>query len=443
MIRPRLQLTCCVVVAAAVPLTAAPDQRVNRPTANVRAGWGAAEPSAAPPPKRVVTKPAPRPVEPVAPRLRLEWANLDRANLTWHPWTAPAPTATDKAPPHTETQPRPPLVPPAAPAQPAPSGPPNAALHRWIDLQAATLSARYRRVETTAGVLTANQMQHNEGLRGRFTVDRPGRFVIGFGIASGASFTSGWNNAGVGTPNNFMADTALRQLYASAAPARGVEAQAGGLFFTRGEGTEITGYDNDGYLSGARVSVKRADWLGADELHVTVGHLGETTTPNVLRRLARWNGQNYWQVLVAGKQGTLGWSADLTSLAGVRTMRSAVSARISKTRVFDLVRAEAYHRFDGDASGYAVATEKSFRKRLTLGAGLADIDLNYGGLNSDRFGKGRRWFATSNVTLAPEFSLLTFYQHAFGNGVALGNRSRIDLILQFNALKALQRYRMY
>ena len=176
---------------------------------------------------------------------------------------------------------------------------------------------------------------------------------------------------------------------------------------------------------------------------VTVGYLGDTATPNFLRRTDRLTDTNYWQVLVAKKQGRLGWSTDLTSLADVRTWRAAMTAKVPSLRVVDLVRGEAYHRFDGDASGFAVAAEKTVRKRVTLGAGLADIDLNYGGLNADRFGKGRRWFATGNVTLVPEITLLTFYQHAVGNGVALPNRSRLDVILQFNALKALQRAKVY
>ena len=117
--------------------------------------------------------------------------------------------------------------------------------------------------------------------------------------------------------------------------------------------------------------LKRADWLGADELDVTVGYLGDTTTPNFLRRTDRLNDTNYWQVLVAKKQGRLGWSTDLTSLADVRTWRAAMTAKVPSLRVVDLVRGEAYHRFDGDASGFAVAAVYDARDQDSLG--LAEI----------------------------------------------------------------------
>ena len=57
----------------------------------------------------------------------------------------------------------------------APTGPTSAASHaaaeakiaRWLDLQNATLNLRYRVIDNSAGVVTTNQLQHRESLRGR------------------------------------------------------------------------------------------------------------------------------------------------------------------------------------------------------------------------------------------------------------------------------------
>jgi len=43
---------------------------------------------------------------------------------------------------------------------------------RWFDLQTATLNTRYRYVESSALVISANQMQHKESFRGRLKFDR-------------------------------------------------------------------------------------------------------------------------------------------------------------------------------------------------------------------------------------------------------------------------------
>jgi hypothetical protein len=42
-----------------------------------------------------------------------------------------------------------------------------------------------------------------------------------------------------------------------------------------------------------------------------------------------------------------------------------------------------------------------------------------------------------------ELSVQLFYQHAVANNYTMSNRSRLDVILAFNVLKALQRGRVF
>lgn len=329
---------------------------------------------------------------------------------------------------------------PSTPAPPQPA----AGLHRWFDVQTLLLSARYRHIETSAGLVTANHLQHNELVKARFLFDAPGRFAIVAGLGTGATFTGGWNNGGVGTPDDLMLRVYLKQLYFSAAPIKGIEAQVGGLYIARGESTEITSYDNDGYISGERLAVKRPDVIWLDEVSGTIGYLGDTTTPNFLRRTDRLSQTNYSHLLAAKRLGAaVNVSADYTRVDKIDTWRSAVTIKSPATIGLDLVRLEAYHRVQNAASGFVVFGEKKLTSRLTAGVGVADVDLNYGSLSADRFGKGRRWYLNGSLLIVPELSLLTFYQHAFDNDVALANQSRFELILQFNALKALQRLKWY
>lgn len=65
--------------------------------------------------------------------------------------------------------------------------------------------------------------------------------------------------------------------------------------------------------------------------------------------------------------------------------------------------------------------------------------LIYGGLNADRFNKGRRVYQHGTVKLTKELSALVFITEAVHNDFAVANHRRIDLILAYTALASLQR----
>ena len=116
-------------------------------------------------------------------------------------------------------------------------------------MQNATLNTRYRFVDTSAGTVTTNQVQHRESLRARFKFDAPGRYALNVGAFSGSRFTSSWNNTGIGL-GDWQKTLAVRALYFAAQPIAGVEAQYGSMYIIKGESTEITTYDEDGYVIG-------------------------------------------------------------------------------------------------------------------------------------------------------------------------------------------------
>jgi len=331
-------------------------------------------------------------------------------------------------------------VTPSAPGVKAAVPPVRDDYRRWLEVQTLAASSRYRFVDNSQGVVVNNQMQHSESVKARVKLDAAGHYAISFGLASGSSFTGGWNNAGVGTPNDLFTRVYLKQLFFSAVPAAGIELQYGGITIARGENTEITSYDNDNFIVGERVTIKRPKALYFDEITATRAYLGDLTTPSILDRYQRLDETNYQQVLVAKKLGKrASASFDYTTTAGISTVRSGFTIKTAETRVVDLARVEAYRRLDDPATGYAVYAERALAKRVTAGGGWADIDVAYGGLNADRFNKGRRLFVNGTVTVVPELSVQMFYQHALGNAFALSNRSRLEVLLAYNVLKALQR----
>ena len=334
----------------------------------------------------------------------------------------------------------------AEPAQPEVTRPaPKPAVrpaptHRWYDVQTIQLDARYRLIDTSAGVRSSNHLQHRQTFKGAFKFDPKGRYTLQAGGGSGTSFTGSWDNAGPGTGDGDV-NLGVRYLYASAAPLKGLELQAGGLGLVRGESTEITSYDNDGYIVGERVTVKQPARFFFDEISVSAGYLGDTSTPSVFDRFDRFDEHNYTHALVGKKLGArAAVSVDWTGVDGVDTWRQAIRLSTKETGVIDAVRLELYERTSGTRDeGFAVTAERMLPHKLSLAGGYATIDRAYGGLNADRFNRGNRIFLDAKLPLVRDLSLNVFYGRAVGTDYAVTNKHRFDIVVGYNALKALQR----
>ena len=315
---------------------------------------------------------------------------------------------------------------------------------RWLELQNATLNLRYRYVETSAGRVTTRQVQHRETLRGRFKFDPQGRYALNFGLFTGVRFTSGWDNTGWGI-NDAQKNLAFKALYFSAQPVAGIEAQVGGLFIVKGESTEFTTYDDDGYVTGERVSLRRPTQLFFDEISVTnayfVGGTGPTDVP-VSRRLPHMDEPNYQHYLVdkkIGKRAAI--SADFTSEIGRHTLREAININTRELRIVDSIVVENYRRTNNKpAGGFAVTFAKALTKQLSLNQfGYARIDPNYGPLNADRLSVGNRVFAMVTYVFSPQFTASFFITTAVGANGLLSQRTASNTVLTYNALPVLKR----
>jgi len=328
------------------------------------------------------------------------------------------------------------VIVPSTPRTPA-GTPPFA---RWFEMQTGTVATRFRYTEATTGAVVQNQQQLSEQFKGRVKFDQAGAYGVNFALGTGNAFVKGWNNTAFGTPSGFTSAVFVKQLFASASPLKGIEIQAGGLGIARGENSEMTSYDNDGYMVGERVVVKQPRALHVDELSVTMGYLGDSNTPALWQRLHRVSETNYYQVLAAKKfSPRFSSSADVTTVAGATTIRSGFKLDTHGLRWTDSIRFEQYARVNNAAYGYLISGERVVARRFTLSTGLADIDQYYGGLNSDRFGSGRRWFTTDTIALGHDVSAQIFYTHTVRNAYAVQNRQALQLLLTYNVAKGLER----
>ena len=307
---------------------------------------------------------------------------------------------------------------------------------RWVDLQTVELETRYRVIENSADVLTNNQWQHKQSLRAALKFDPAGHYRLNSFVGTGGSFTGSWDNTGVGTGEPDWSPR-VRLLFLSAAPLEGVELQAGGFAPIRGESTEITTYDNDAYMMGERVTLRRPYRLFFDEVSVTTGFMGDLEEPNVFERFDRLADHNYTHVLVAKRAGDrAAVSADWTSLDGVSTIRNAVRLQVPELRVLDNLRFEQYARVEGtEAYGFAITAEKRLTRWIVTSGGYSDIDQFYGPLPGDRYGPGHKLFTTTRFTLSPHWGAHVFYGHAINNDFPVSSDQRFDIVLTFNALR--------
>ncbi len=313
-------------------------------------------------------------------------------------------------------------------------------MSRWFDLQMATLNLRYRYADNSLGIVTSNQLQHREVFKGRLKFDGDGKYSLNAGVFSGRTFIGTWNNTGWGTGDG-QTNLALKQLYLSAAPIAGLELQYGGIYIIRGQSTEISSYDDDGYIMGERVTIKRPDKLFFDEVSVTYAFLGDTNTPNINKRYYRLKQSNYHQFLLEKKIGGRATvSADYTFESGRETMREAVRVDVHESRVLDSARFENYQRAGETAAyGFALHGEKAVTKRLTIVGGYAQIDPRYGNLNADRFLTGKRLFVVTNLQITSELTFSAYATRAVANSVPVSQLTRVDLIISYNLLRRLQR----
>jgi hypothetical protein len=313
-------------------------------------------------------------------------------------------------------------------------------VHRWLDWQAGTLDARYRVIENSREVTTTNQAQWRETARLGFLVDRQHRYSVQMFAGTGGTFTGSWDPLGPGTGKGSW-DPNVRQLYVSATPVSGATFEYGGLGLLRGEATEMTTWDNDGFITGERATLRRPHELFLDEISVTAGFLGDLGTPDVFRRFDRLDDHNYTQVLLAkGIAPRLGASAEWTSFGGISTIREAFHVTTRSWTPIDAVRVELYQRVEGTrGSGYALSAERTVTRAVAISGGYADIDEHNGGLNGDRFGSGRHVFTELRCSVLPALTVSAFYGVAVNTPFTIPNRQRFDLVASWNVLKTAQR----
>ena len=383
-----------------------------------------------------------------------------------------------------------------------PAGPAwQARFDRWIDLEDMNFALRYRSVFDSNNAHEDNQGQQRSIIDGKFKFDPQGKYSIAFHASTGkyfnwafADFIGGGNEHALdssrakATPIQQAAIDAftlnkplaeinrqessggwsfyVRRAYLDLEPIHGLEFQYGSMDINRGAASEITTYDNDGYISGERILIKRPENFFFDEASVTYAYLGDLYTPNFFVRGDRLAHSDYHQFLLRKKFAKrIDSSFDYTWQNASNTLRQDAFIRIPESRVVDSVRLEFYERlnkisfseisdFVPGAKGFSFTGDKKFGPRLSFEGGYAHIDPHQGvltqtenlatmcmGINGDAYGLGNRYFFRPTIKLTPYLDAFGFYTHEIGRfsvvDQVVWNKEALNAGLLFNIKKAL------
>lgn len=386
---------------------------------------------------------------------------------------------------------------------PSPSHP---LTERWLDLTTLSHTERFRSAFAVGGYHDFDNMQARNLIEGAFKFDEEGKYKIGFRASSGRYFNWAFSNytdrgfvpriktaafqTSFFTPaeqaaraQSALADPAgllllrtgiqsngwefyVRELYVSATPVKPVTVEFGSMGIERGYSTEITTFDDDGYISGERVRLHDRKHLFVDEISFTNGFFGDFATPNLFERGSSLENFNYRQVAAKKRLNDhLALSAEYTWQTGISTLREAAVVETKPLKVIDGVRVEVYERvnaitFPGLATsslgpiapvtaaggaGFAAAVEKK-AGRLSGDFGFASVDQNYSvyansryiqtvafAFNGDGYGVGYRPFMHTAFQVTPAISVFGFYTHEVGSErVVTLNQQGLNAGMNFN-----------
>ena len=343
-------------------------------------------------------------------------------------------------------------------------------LERWVDVRNLEFSTRYRSTADANGYHFFDFGQQRSIVDGRFKFDPQGNYTINVHASSGKYFNWAYSDvwggsfgdrataslafltpaegaaagAAIATDPFFWVIQAhlnsrgwgmpIRQLYMSATPISQITAEFGGLGIERGVNTEMTSYDDDGYMTGERVRFHAPKQLFFDQIAVTYGYLGDIYFPSIFDRGDRFKQSNYHQFLVEKKIAKrLDASADYTWHLGTDTMREAVSVAVPEIHAVDHIRIEAYQRVNDIAlqgadiasgAGFGVTLDKRLPGKVKMEGGFATIDKNYPvytgsrfmvavghPINGDQYAIGNRFFGRANFDVTPSFRIFGSYTH--------------------------------
>jgi hypothetical protein len=308
-----------------------------------------------------------------------------------------------------------------------------ASVSRWVEPMAMTGGLMFQRLLDADGAPTLSQLRMHLQTTARIKLDAAGRASLVAGGGTGSSLRSGWNHTGVGAAPA-VSTLYMKQLFVNVAPRRELQLQVGSMGGYRGHFSETVGFDNDVYLTGARLSVKAPARLWFNDVVVTRAYLGDGQTPSVFERLDRLSDSNYLQLAGSRTFGAASMSLEFVERDTTRSLAGAVQTRMVPG--LTSLRLETAVNVAG-ASAHAVGAvaERVFGP-VALAAGASSVDGVFGQFNGDRYSQGDRVFSIATWRPRPEITACVFVARAVRH--VSEPRTRLDMLVTYDILRRLK-----
>jgi hypothetical protein len=299
----------------------------------------------------------------------------------------------------------------ASPAQPAPvagSAETPSFVSQHIRFLSADTISHFRYADKGPGKVTARDLFYKVQTRVQVDLIGDGRTYLQARGESGRSFQASYDYLGIGDGKPYWSFN-LKSLYLGQKIGKRLEAQAGGIDFDSGAGSEATYADNDGWLEGYRLRYTgQAHKFAPDKISMTVGYVGDFKQPNAFSRFHRMGDENYMQLLAGRKLGVnRELSAEFDSIQSIRYTREALRWQKLPVPVAQDLTLEAISRAsDNPAFGWSGTLSRSLdrKSKMRLGVFYSDIPaemfLKNGSpvlLNGDCYPAGKRLGPTAKI----------------------------------------------
>ena len=318
-------------------------------------------------------------------------------------------------------------------------------ISRHVRFLSADTIAHYRYVDTGPGKVTVRDLLYKVQTRVQIDLVGDGTTYLQARGESGRNFQASYDFTGIGEHNAEWSFN-LKSLYLGQKIGKHLEAQAGGIEYDWGAGTEATYADNDGWLEGYRLRYSgQLHKFAPDRISLTVGYTGDFLQPNAFARLYRLGDENYIQILAARKLGnTRDLSAELDSIQMIRYLREGFRWQKMPIPVIQDLSLEAITRVsDNPTFGWSGGLSRAMDRKSRLRLGLfysdmpAKIFLKNGSavfLNGDCYPPGKRIGPTAKLVPFPNAEISLFGGARLDDTPGTRYRGQIAFRYQFASL---------
>jgi len=300
-----------------------------------------------------------------------------------------------------------------------PAPPPSNFLVRHLQFLGAETVERFRYIDKAPGKVTDRDLQYRISTRVQVNLLGDGATYVQARGETGRNFTAGYDYTGVGRNPAYWSFN-VKSLFVGQKIGHHWEAQAGGIEYDWGAGTEATYADNDAWLEGYRMRYTGAGHgILPDKMSVTIGFVGDFLEPNAFERLHRMGDENYIQMLASKKLGkNREFSAEFDSLQGIRYSRDALHWSKLPLFVIDELSVEALTRASNDPGfGWFSSLYRTLDPKARFRMGVFYSDMPKGIFlhgkatvlqNGDSYALGKRIGPTFRFSPVKNFDVTLF-----------------------------------